>query len=88
LANHKSAVKRSRQSLVRRARNNATKSAVKSAEKRLRTALANKEVDTAQKLLIAFTSRIGKAAQKGVFHAKTAARKISRLALETSKLNK
>tara|TARA_Y100000817_G_scaffold117367_1_gene92034 strand:- start:518 stop:826 length:309 start_codon:yes stop_codon:yes gene_type:complete len=80
LANHKSAAKRARQEIRRTARNSNTKSAVRTAEKKLRLALKENKADEAKTLLVAYTSSMGKAAQKGIYHAKTAARKISRLA--------
>ena len=77
MANHKSAAKRARQSLKIRARNLSTKRAVRTVEKQLRDAITDKKGEDAQKLLTAFSSKIGKAARKGVYHAKTASRKIS-----------
>ena len=78
MANHKSAKKRAKQTLVRTARNRATKSQVKTAIIKLRSAAASNPAEAATELKAA-TSAIDKAAKKGVMHAKTAARKISRL---------
>ena len=88
MANHKSSVKRAKQSLVRNARNLSTKRAVRTAENKLRTAMVNKEVDKLQELLKAFISKIGKATATGVFHTKTSSRKISRLAESIHTLSK
>lgn len=79
MANHKSAAKRARQSLVRRARNLGTKKTVRTAERKLRAAIESKEVEAAQNLLKSFSSQMMKAAKKGVYHANTASRKIGRL---------
>ncbi len=88
MANHKSSVKRAKQSLVRNARNLSTKRSVRTAEQKLRLAMANKEVEKLQDLLKGFVSKIGKATAKGVFHTKTASRKISRLAESIHTLSK
>lgn len=85
LATHKSAEKRARQSLRRQAVNTKTTNMVKTFEKKVRSALGNKKVDEAQKLLNEYMSKIMKAANKGVFHYKTASRKISRLSALVSR---
>ncbi|MCU0539715.1 MAG: 30S ribosomal protein S20 [Desulfobacterales bacterium] len=77
MANHKSAIKRARQSEERRLRNRASKTQVKNVVKRVRLAVAGgaaapKELDLAK-------SVIAKATKKGALHKRTAARKISRL---------
>ena len=79
MANHKSAKKRARQDIKRRHRNKQTKSTVRTFEKQLTTAISSKDKDKASQLLTTFTRAIDKASQKGVYHAKNAARKISRL---------
>ena len=80
MANHKSALKRARQNEVRRLRNKAVKTRIKNVVKEVRTAAAGQsESDPAAELKIA-QSAIDKAAKKGVIHARTAARKASRLA--------
>ncbi|MCH2533805.1 MAG: 30S ribosomal protein S20 [Bdellovibrionales bacterium] len=79
MANHKSAEKRARQSLKLRARRLSVKRKVRSEEKKLSTAIEQKDIDTAQNLLTSFMSKLGKAAQKGIYSKETAARKISRL---------
>ena len=85
MANIKSAAKRARQSIVRRDRNQQAKKAVRRIEKKLRSAVSAKDKDQATALLKEYSSKMGKAAQKGKYHAKTAARKISRLALFMNK---
>ncbi|MCB0414692.1 MAG: 30S ribosomal protein S20 [Bdellovibrionales bacterium] len=79
MANHKSAAKRARQSLKIQARKGQAKSTVRTFEKKLRKAVETKDSKLAQELLVAYSSKMGKAAQKGIFHANNAARKISRL---------
>lgn len=79
MATHKSAAKRARQSVRKNTINSKTVSAVKTFEKKLREAIGNKKVDEAKKLLSVYSSKVMKAANKGVFHFRTASRKISRL---------
>lgn len=85
LANIVSAKKRARQSLVRRDRNQQMKKAVRGLEKKVRVAIAAKDKESATDFLRQYSSAIGKAAQKGKYHAKTASRKISRLTLFMNK---
>ena len=78
MANHKSALKRHRQSLVRRERNRATKSHVKKAVKAVIVAVEQNMADDARTALADAVPVIAKAA-KGTIHKKNASRKISRL---------
>lgn len=78
MANHKSAIKRARQSEDRRLRNRMTKTQVKNVVKNVRLAADEKSPETAATLKHA-QSIIDKAAKKGTLHKRTAARKISRL---------
>jgi len=79
LANHKSALKRARQSQIRRIRNKAVKTRVKNITKDVLLAVSENSGETASEKLNMAQSVIDKAAKKGVIHKKTAARKISRL---------
>ncbi len=79
MANHKSALKRARQNEIRRMRNKATKTRVKSATKDVRQAADAAKLDDAVGVLNSAKSAIDKAAKKGVIHKNTAARKVSRL---------
>ena len=79
MANHKSALKRARQNTIRRMRNKAVRTRVKSIVKDVRTA-AQASPETAAQTLDQAKSIIAKAAKKGTLHKRTAARKISRLA--------
>jgi small subunit ribosomal protein S20 len=85
LANHKSALKRNRQSLVRRDRNRTNRTKVKTAEKKIDAAIEVESVEQAQEALVAAVPIIERAAVKGAFHKKTASRKVSRL---TQRVNK
>ena len=80
MANHKSAEKRNRQSLKRRARNLNVKEGVKNAVKQAREAITAKDPAKATDALKTATKTLAKAASKGVLHPRTAARRIGRLA--------
>lgn len=79
MANHKSAIKRHKQSLKARARNRAVKTRIKSVVKALRQALDTKDKDQVQIALKTATSVLDKAATKKTIHWRAAARRISRL---------
>ncbi len=79
MANHKSAIKRHKQSEVRRARNSSVKSTVKTAMKKVREAVAMKKVGEAKNGLKEAASLLDRAVSKGVLHRNNASRKIARL---------
>ena len=79
MAEHKSALKRHRQSLRRWARNVSVKSAVKTAVKKVRALVQGKDAAAARAALAAAIPALDTAASKGVIHKRTAARKVSRL---------
>lgn len=79
LANIKSAEKQARQALVRRDRNQKTKSAVRTAEKKLRTLIAAGDKTKIEEALREYTSKITSAAQKGMIKKNTASRKVGRI---------
>ncbi len=79
MANHKSAVKRHKQSVKRAARNRTVKTRIKNVVKSVRAAIKSDDRENAAQLLSTATSVLDKAASKGVIHWKKAARKISRL---------
>ena len=62
------------------------KSGVKTAVKKVTAAIEAKDKDAAAKALVAATSTIDKAAQKGVYHKNTASRKVARLAQAVNKM--
>lgn len=86
MANTKSAEKRHRQSLEQRERNRAHRSRLRTAIKKLRTAVASGDAASAQQLLPETLSVIDKTAQKGVIHDNAAARYKSRLAQKVASL--
>lgn len=79
MANHPSALKRSRQNLKRRFRNKSVKTRVKKLTKQVRLAVNENSAEAAGAQLNTAKSVIDNASKKGVIHRKTAARKISRL---------
>lgn len=80
MANSKSAKKRAKQEVVKRQRNLARRSEIKSVVKKVMTALENKEVAQAQELLKVAQVKISRARGKGLLHKNTAARKIGTIA--------
>lgn len=79
VANHKSAVKRHRQSLARAARNKAARTRVKNVVKDVSDLVKGKNKEQALSALSKAASVLDKSAGKGAIHWKKAARKISRL---------
>ena len=79
LANIKSAKKRVLVSKTRNERNKSIKSAVKTEIKKVEAAVAANDKEAAAAALLSATSKIDKAASKGVYHKNTCARKVSRL---------
>jgi small subunit ribosomal protein S20 len=84
LATHKSAEKRDRQSVNRRERNVAAKSAIKTKVKSVLSAVESKSKENSESALKSAIPTLAKAGVKGVIHKKNASRKISRL---TKKVN-
>lgn len=81
MPNIKSAIKRAKQSETKRAINNARKSSVKTAIKKVMAALSsNEDIAIAKELLRDAEAKIARAKGKGVMHANTASRSVSRLA--------
>jgi len=80
MANLKSSKKRVLQTAKRQLRNQARKSSLKTAIKRVVLAIETSDIDAAKSLLISAESKIARAKGKGLLHANTAARKISTLA--------
>jgi small subunit ribosomal protein S20 len=85
LANHKSAIKRHRQSLLARARNRAVKTRVRNVIKAVRAAITAGDTAAAETALLSATKVLDKAATKKIIHWKTAARNISRLSTAINK---
>jgi small subunit ribosomal protein S20 len=81
MANIKSAQKRARQSFKRRQKNLNRKTALKSAIKKVEVALeAGQAKEVTVALLRTAEGHLARAKNKGVLHANTSSRKISRLA--------
>ena len=79
MANIKSAKKRILVNRTKAERNKSIRSAVKTAMKKVDTAVANKDLAAAQAALPEAVKAIEMAASKGVYHKNNAARKGSRI---------
>ena len=88
MANHFSALKRTRQTEKRTANNRANRSRVRSVIRKFREALASGNKDNAQTAYREVASAIDKSVQKGVLHGNTASRYKSRLAQKVAALGK
>ena len=86
MANIKSAKKRILVDRRNAERNKAIKSKVKTAIKGVDAAIAAGDKDAASKALTTAISEINRAASKGVFHKKTASRKIPRITVAVNKI--
>ena len=86
MANIKSAKKRILVERRNAAKNKAIRSRVKTAVKKVDAAIAANDKAAASPALTAAISEIDRAASKGVFHKKTASRKISRLSIAVNKI--
>jgi len=79
MANHKSAVKRNRQSQRRRAVNRSNTQRLRTQLKKIKLAIGSNDKDDAQKLLAPTLSLIDKSIQKGVLHKNAGSRQKSRI---------
>jgi small subunit ribosomal protein S20 len=86
LANHKSAIKRAKQSELRRVRNRSRRTRMKHAIKSLEEALTARNVEEVQSRLKEAISVIDRTASKGVIHRNHASRRISRLTQKANAL--
>ncbi|HBI61925.1 MAG TPA: 30S ribosomal protein S20 [Lachnospiraceae bacterium] len=86
MANIKSAKKRILVDRRNAERNKSIKSKVKTSIKKVDAAIAANDKAAAKTALTAAISEINKAASKGVYHKKTASRKISRMTLAVNKI--
>jgi len=84
VANHKSAEKRHKQSLKRRERNRAAKSALRGIIKKVDQSIAKGPEEAKAALAVAIPA-IAKTASRGIIHKKNASRKISRLSKKLHK---
>lgn len=88
VANHPSAEKRNRQNIKRRARNTHVRTTVRTVVKRVRVALDLGNATEAKTALAVAVRRIDQAVSKGVFHASTGSRYVSRLMAQVAALAK
>lgn len=86
MANTASARKRIRQTLKRTARNQARKSRMRTFVKKVEAAIASGDKAAAADALRAAQPEMQRAAGKGVIHANTVARKVSRLSARVKAL--
>ena len=84
MANIKSQIKRNKQNETRRERNKGVKSALKTSQKKVQTAISDGDADAAVARQREAARALDKAASKGVLHKRTVARKKSRLAKQVS----
>ena len=82
----KSAKKRQEVAIRNNARNKSEKSALATAIKKFNTAIANKDVQLAEKLLPETFSKIDEEASKGIIHKNKANNKKAGLSIELTKL--
>jgi len=82
---HHAAFKQIKKDKKRTLRNKAVKSEIKTWVKKFEALIAEKKFEEARTYLRQLTSKITKAKSKGIIHANTARRRVSRL---TKKLNK
>ncbi len=88
MANIASAKKRARQDVIRKQRNLARKTAIKTAVKKVIAALEKGDVVAAQSLLKDAESQMARAASKRVLTKNTVSRKVSRLAQKVAAAKK
>jgi len=88
MANIKSAKKRARTNEIRRKRNVARRSDIRSSTKKVLDALAAKDIEGAKSFLREAEVKIARARSKGLFKKNTASRKISRLAKKVAQAAK
>lgn len=88
MANIKSAKKRVLQTAKRQTRNQARKSSLKTAVKKVIAAIEAGNIAASKTLLVEAESKIARAKGKGLLHNNTAARKISKLAQKVAAASK
>jgi small subunit ribosomal protein S20 len=79
MANIKSAAKRARQGVARSARNTTVISALKSGQRKVRTAVAAGKLDEARSEFAKISAALDKAAKRGIIHKNSADRRKSAL---------
>ncbi len=86
MANHKSAIKRHRQSEQRRIRNTSIKTTIKSAVKKVRSSMSEGKAEEAKAGLKTAVRLLDRSVTQGTLHRNTAARKISRLTVQVNSI--
>jgi small subunit ribosomal protein S20 len=86
VASHVSAKKRIRQTEKRTARNRHIRSTVRTSVRSVRKALESKDSAAAKAALVVAVKRIDMAVSKGIFHARTGSRYVSRLSAQVAAL--
>jgi small subunit ribosomal protein S20 len=86
VANHKSAAKRARQTITRTSRNKIVTSETRTAVKKIRTAIDEKDKETAKGLLGKVQRQLAIMAKNGIIKTNTAGRKTSRLTAQVNSL--
>jgi small subunit ribosomal protein S20 len=84
----KSAIKRHRQDLKRRARNMNTRSKLRTLVRNISSSIDSKDLPKSREMLRVTISEFDKAASKGVIHKGTASRNISRFSKKVYNLSK
>ena len=79
MANHVSSLKRARQDIKKRDQNRAQKSTMRTAIKQVHAAIEAGDQAVANEALNKASSLLARAGRKGIMHAKTASRSVSRL---------
>jgi small subunit ribosomal protein S20 len=79
MANIKSQIKRNKQNEKAAERNKAVRTSLKTATKKVRTAIAEGDADAARERALEVSRALDKASAKGIVHKRTAARRKSRL---------
>lgn len=87
MANHRSAVKRHKQSELKRVRNSARKSAIKTAVKKVRESVSSGDEGEARKNLLSAVIQIDRAVTKGALNRNAASRRISRLTTHVNSIS-
>ena len=88
MPNHKSAIKRNKQSIKRRSHNRTVLSTIRTTIRKVHSLVQEKKFDEAKGALRLAESQMSRASARGLYHRKTASRKIGRLASMVAKAAK
>jgi small subunit ribosomal protein S20 len=87
MANHKSALKRNRQNVKKRANNRSNRGQLRTQLRKIETTLADQNLAEVQKMLAPTFSVIDRSVQKGVLHKNAASRQKSRLMAKVNSIS-